>query len=166
MPNEGRRELRLKTNTNDVHLMNWSYSFMHYFFKILTFFFKYISYVYLGPRRSSRGRNHLSENQRVSLFHCKQKLLVLETIFENLKLWCLLKKCRGMRVINGSSETLPCAPSIWWFFKILFLKVWPWTTDIRLIWVLCRRCCFVVTNSEILLSRQGRCLNTLLLVSL
>ena len=37
MPNEGKRELRLKTNTNDAHLMTWSYSFMHYFFKILIF---------------------------------------------------------------------------------------------------------------------------------
>lgn len=39
MPNEGRKELGLETNTNDAHLMNWSYSF-RYYFKILTSFFK------------------------------------------------------------------------------------------------------------------------------
>lgn len=76
--NEGRRDPRLKTNISDAHLMNCFYSSMHYFFKILIFFKGTLAVSMWGTVQVQSEENTCLKIKQRIVFHCTQKLLVLE----------------------------------------------------------------------------------------
>lgn len=106
MPNEGRKGPRLKTNTSDAHLMNWSCSFMHYFFKILTSFFKGTLAMSIWGLKKFKWKKITCLKIKGWIFSPENKSFWSWSHFWKVKI--LLIEQGGTVTSSGSSETLTC----------------------------------------------------------